>query len=87
MAIVDIYREIVRIREAGERAALATIVRRLGSTPRKDSAKMLIREDGTALGSVGGGCVAPPRRTGEQYAFVVAPCSASVSTPSRRPGA
>ena len=57
MAIVDIYREIVRIREAGERAALATIVRRLGSTPRKDSAKMLIREDGTALGSVGGGCV------------------------------
>ncbi|MFZ0430245.1 MAG: XdhC/CoxI family protein [Acidobacteriota bacterium] len=57
MAIVDIYREIVRIREAGERAALATIVRRLGSTPRKDSAKMLIREDGTAVGSVGGGCV------------------------------
>lgn len=57
MAIVDIYREIVRIRDAGERAALATIVRRLGSTPRKDSAKMLIREDGTAVGSVGGGCV------------------------------
>ncbi len=57
MTGVDLYKEIVRVREAGERAALATIIRRIGSTPRKDSAKMLIREDGTALGSVGGGCV------------------------------
>jgi hypothetical protein len=31
--------------------------------------------------------VAPPRRTAKQYAFVVAPCSALVSTPSRRPWA
>ncbi len=54
---MDVYQEIVRIRERGESAALATIVRRLGSTPRKDAAKMLIREDGTTLGSVGGGCV------------------------------
>lgn len=57
MTAVDLYREIVRIRESGERAALATIIRRIGSTPRKDSAKMLIREDGTGVGSVGGGCV------------------------------
>lgn len=57
MGRVDIYREIVSIRKRGERAAVATIVRRLGSTPRKDAAKMLIRQDGTALGSVGGGCV------------------------------
>ena len=54
---MDLYREIVRIREAGERAALATIVRRVGSAPRKDSAKMLVRQDGSFLGSVGGGCV------------------------------
>jgi xanthine dehydrogenase accessory factor len=54
---VDIYSEIVRIRELGGRAALATIVRRVGSTPRKDCAKMLVREDGSSLGSVGGGCV------------------------------
>jgi len=54
---VDIYREIVRLRDAGERAALATIVRRVGSTPRKDAAKMLIRQDGSSVGSVGGGCV------------------------------
>ncbi len=54
---MDIYSEIVRLRESGERAALATIVRRVGSTPRKDCAKMLIREDGSTFGSVGGGCV------------------------------
>lgn len=53
----DIYEEIVRLRRDGQRAALATLVRRVGSTPRKDHAKMLIREDGTAIGSVGGGCV------------------------------
>ncbi len=53
----DLYEEIVRLRRLGEPAALATIVRRVGSTPRKDHAKMLIRRDGTSLGSVGGGCV------------------------------
>lgn len=57
MTAVDLYQEIVALRERGERAAVATIVRRLGSTPRKDAAKMLIREDGTASGTVGGGCV------------------------------
>lgn len=54
---VDLYRRIVQIRDEGRRAALATIVRRIGSTPRKDHAKMLIEEDGTSWGSVGGGCV------------------------------
>ncbi|MFQ5740124.1 MAG: XdhC family protein [Acidobacteriota bacterium] len=53
----DLYREIVRLRQEGRKAALATIIRRLGSAPRKDNAKMLIREDGSSLGSVGGGCV------------------------------
>src|SRR4030067_1009170 len=55
--MLDIYKEIVRIRESGERAALATIVSRRGSTPQKESAKMLIRSDGSIIGSVGGGCV------------------------------
>lgn len=40
---------------AGEAAALATIVRRHGSTPRELGAKMLVRADGSAVGSVGGG--------------------------------
>ncbi|GAB4251450.1 MAG: XdhC/CoxI family protein [Acidobacteriota bacterium] len=54
---MDLWEEIVRIRRSGGKAVLATIVRRTGSVPRKDAAKMLIREDGTSLGSVGGGCV------------------------------
>lgn len=41
---------------AGERVALATIVRTRGSTPRKVGAKMLVFQDGLFLGSVGGGC-------------------------------
>ncbi len=53
----DLYEEIVQLRRQGRRAALATIVRRVGSAPRKDNAKMLVREDGSTLGSVGGGCV------------------------------
>jgi len=53
----DIYEEIVRLRSQGEHAALATIIHRVGSAPRKDNAKMLIRKDGSILGSVGGGCV------------------------------
>jgi xanthine dehydrogenase accessory factor len=52
----DIYEEIVQLRRQGRRAALATIVSRQGSTPRKDAAKMLIFEDGRHIGTIGGGC-------------------------------
>lgn len=52
----DIFEEIVELRRRGERAALATIVVRKGSTPRKDPAKMLVYDDGRQLGSIGGGC-------------------------------
>jgi xanthine dehydrogenase accessory factor len=54
---LDIYEEIIRIQRSGGRAALATIVSRKGAAPRKDTAKMLVREDGSMLGSIGGGCV------------------------------
>lgn len=54
---VDIFEQIVQIRASGRRAALATIVRRVGSAPRKDAARMLILDDGSSVGSVGGGCV------------------------------
>ncbi len=52
----DIYKEIVRIREEGGQAAVATILWVKGSTPRSAGAKMFLRSDGTILGSVGGGC-------------------------------
>jgi len=53
---LDIYQEIVELRRQGRRAALATIINRKGSTPRKDATKMLITADGRQFGTVGGGC-------------------------------
>jgi xanthine dehydrogenase accessory factor len=55
--MADIYEEIVRIQQEGDTAALATIVWVKGSTPRTEGSKMLIRSDGSILGSLGGGCL------------------------------
>ena len=52
---MDIFEEIVRLRREGSKAALATVVKWLGSTPRRDNAKMLVFEDGSTMGSIGGG--------------------------------
>lgn len=54
---VDIYEEITRLRNQGQRAALATIIQIRGSVPSFETAKILVREDGSTLGTVGGGCV------------------------------
>jgi xanthine dehydrogenase accessory factor len=52
----DVYEQIVELRNCGRRAALATIIARKGSTPRRDAAKMLVYEDGSTSGTIGGGC-------------------------------
>jgi len=54
---MDIYEELVRLRRLGQKCALATIVEVNGSIPSYESAKLLVREDGSMLGTVGGGCV------------------------------
>jgi xanthine dehydrogenase accessory factor len=54
---VDIYEEIMRLRKEGRRGALATITNVRGSIPSFETAKMLVREDGTIAGTIGGGCV------------------------------
>src|ERR1700677_1477464 len=54
---MDIFEEIVSLRKCGRRAALATIVQTNGSIPSYESARMLVRDDGTIAGTVGGGCV------------------------------
>jgi len=51
----DIYQEIVRVKTEGEEAALVTVVSASGSTPREEGAKMLVRPDGSILGTIGGG--------------------------------
>jgi xanthine dehydrogenase accessory factor len=53
----DVYEEIVRLRALGQKCALATIVESQGSIPSFESAKLLVREDGSMLGTIGGGCV------------------------------
>jgi xanthine dehydrogenase accessory factor len=54
---VDIFEEIVRLRRLGQKCALATIVEVRGSIPSYETAKLLVREDGSMLGTIGGGCV------------------------------
>jgi xanthine dehydrogenase accessory factor len=51
----NIYEEIVKVRSEGERAAVATVTSVKGSTPRGEGSKMLIKSDGSIVGSVGGG--------------------------------
>jgi xanthine dehydrogenase accessory factor len=54
---MDLFEEIVRMRREGKRGALATIVHTNGSIPSFESSRMLVREDGTIAGTIGGGCV------------------------------
>jgi xanthine dehydrogenase accessory factor len=54
---MDVYSELVRLRGLGQRCALATIVDVRGSIPSYESAKLLVREDGSMVGTIGGGCV------------------------------
>ncbi len=54
---MDIFDEIVRLRKLGQKCAVATIVQVNGSIPSYESAKMVVREDGSMLGTIGGGCV------------------------------
>jgi len=54
---MDLFEEVVRMRRAGQRGALATIVHTNGSIPSFESSRMLVREDGSTAGTVGGGCV------------------------------
>ena len=54
---MDIYEEIVKLRQQGRRGAVATIVNVRGSIPSFKTAKMLVRDDGSIVGTIGGGCV------------------------------
>ncbi|HJT01143.1 MAG TPA: XdhC/CoxI family protein [Terriglobales bacterium] len=54
---MDIYEEIVKLRRDGRRGAVATIVSVRGSIPSFRTAKMLVRDDGSIVGTIGGGCV------------------------------
>ena len=57
MEDLTIYEEMLAQARSGNPVALATVVESSGSAPRKAGAKMLVRPDGSTLGTVGGGRV------------------------------
>lgn len=52
---MTIYEEIVELQRKGLKCALCTIIESHGSVPRHTGSKMLVRENGSLSGSVGGG--------------------------------
>ena len=54
---MDVYEELLRLCKLGQKCAIATIVQVRGSIPSYESAKLLVREDGSMIGTIGGGCV------------------------------
>jgi xanthine dehydrogenase accessory factor len=53
--MVSIFQALVELEQAHQPAALCTVVKTSGSTPRHSTSKMLVYPDGHILGTVGGG--------------------------------
>ena len=53
----EVITEAVNLLSTGQPCVLATVVRTQGSTPQKSGAMLLVRQDGTGVGTLGGGCV------------------------------
>jgi xanthine dehydrogenase accessory factor len=54
---MQIYEEVLRLKRLGRTSAIATIIECRGSSPQKQGAKMLVRDDGSTMGTLGGGCL------------------------------
>ena len=52
---MNIYRAINELLDNGNAGALCTIINTKGSTPRHEGSKILVYEDGSFIGTVGGG--------------------------------
>ena len=52
---VDIYQALAEVEKNNDSAALCTVVKSIGSTPRHVGSKMLVYPDGKFIGTVGGG--------------------------------
>jgi xanthine dehydrogenase accessory factor len=50
-----LFAEVVRLQQAGRRGALATPLWFSGSVPLRNQSRLLLRDDGTAAGTIGGG--------------------------------
>ena len=53
----EVFHEAVDLLEKDDQLVVATVIRTKGSTPQKPGAKLLVRADGSGVGTLGGGCV------------------------------
>lgn len=53
----DVTLAMLEVLDGGGRGALATVVRSSGSTPQEPGARILLRPDGTTIGTIGGGAI------------------------------
>jgi len=53
----EVIDDAIELLSDGQPCVLATVVRTKGSTPQKAGAMLLVRQDGTGVGTLGGGCV------------------------------
>ena len=53
----SVFKAAVQELDGQKPMVVATVVRTSGSTPQKSGAKLLVREDGSGVGTLGGGCV------------------------------
>lgn len=51
----EIIQAVVHALQRGQAVALVTVIRSMGSTPRHAAAKMVVRADGSFVGTIGGG--------------------------------
>jgi xanthine dehydrogenase accessory factor len=52
----EVFDEIEKSLDEGKPLVVATVAASRGSTPRRPGAKMVVREDGSFCGTIGGGC-------------------------------
>ncbi|MBI3654681.1 MAG: XdhC family protein [Acidobacteria bacterium] len=53
----EVYLEMKKRLDQGEKAVMALVVKTKGSTPQREGARIVVFEDGSFIGTVGGGCV------------------------------
>lgn len=54
---MDIFKEIVALKSEGVAAVLTTVVAVVGSAPGKPGARMIVKADGSTIGTIGGGAI------------------------------
>lgn len=52
----EVFDRLQESLKEGETVVLATVAATRGSTPRRAGARMIVKEDGSSCGTIGGGC-------------------------------